>query len=139
MMKFYFIKKYWFQLLILFLMTIIGWHTARQFTAMWQPEVLVTSPSLTKLMKLSHYHSSLENTNGESEIYCFDGEKNGGRILILGGTHPNEPAGFVTANLIVENINVIQGTVYVIPRANNSGFTHSDPQEGTPQFFSIQE
>jgi hypothetical protein len=119
-------------------MTIIGLYAARQFTAMWQLESLVASQSLTKILKLSQYHGDLEGTNGDSEIYRFEGEKKGGSILILGGTHPNEPAGYVTANLIIENIRVSQGAVFVVPRANNSGFTHNDPQEGTPQYFSIQ-
>lgn len=29
------------------------------------------------------------------------------------------------------------GTLYVIPRSNNSAFTHNDPQEGSPQKFTI--
>ena len=33
---------------------------------------------------------------------------------------------------------VLQGRLIIIPRANNSGFTHSDPQEGVPQYFAIQ-
>jgi hypothetical protein len=58
-------------------------------------------------------------------------------VLIVGGTHPNEPAGFITAVVLAENIRVARGKVVVVPRANASGFTHSDPQEGSPQRYEI--
>ena len=57
--------------------------------------------------------------------------------MILGGTHPNEPAGHLTAVAIVENAVAEKGRLFVIPRANASGFTASDPQEAGPQSFSI--
>jgi hypothetical protein len=37
----------------------------------------------------------------------------------------------------VENIEVKQGRVIIVPRANSSGFMHSDPQEGNPQRYSL--
>ncbi|MBU0507856.1 succinylglutamate desuccinylase/aspartoacylase family protein [bacterium] len=58
-------------------------------------------------------------------------------MLILGGAHPNEPAGYITAALLVENISVERGRVFVIPRANRSGFTHTEPGEAHPHFFEI--
>lgn len=58
-------------------------------------------------------------------------------MLVLGGTHPNEPSGFLSAVLLVENASASRGTLYVIPRANNSGFTHNDPQEGAPERYTI--
>ncbi len=58
-------------------------------------------------------------------------------MLVLGGTHPNEPSGLMSAVLLIENVNVKSGTLYVIPRTNNSAFTHNDPQEGSPQRFTI--
>ena len=59
-------------------------------------------------------------------------------MLVLGGTHANEPAGHMAAIALVESAKVNAGTLYVIPRANNSAFTHDDPQEGTLQLFHIE-
>ena len=56
---------------------------------------------------------------------------------MLGGTHPNEPSGVLTAVLLIENARPAAGRLIVIPRANESGFTHTDYSEGAPQHFAI--
>jgi predicted deacylase len=86
---------------------------------------------------LSAYFPGIRNSHGDTEVYVFEGNEAGGRLLILGGTHPNEPAGYVTAVVLAENIRVDRGKVFIIPRANGSGFSHSDPQEGNPQRFYV--
>jgi len=87
---------------------------------------------------LSDYEPALKGTAGDTRIFIFNGDTvSGGKALILGGTHPDEPAGFVTTYLMIENIEIMKGTVFIIPQANNSAFTHTLPQEGMPQFFSI--
>ena len=68
----------------------------------------------------------------------MEGEQPGGKMLVLGGTHANEPSGYLAAITFVESGKVEQGTVFVIPRTCNSGFTHNDPQEGSPQYYTIQ-
>jgi len=88
--------------------------------------------------KLSNYLRNLKKTRGDTEVYLYKGKEPGGTALILGGTHPNEPASMVTAVLLAENIRVTQGTVIVITRANNSGFTATEPQEGYPSKFTIE-
>lgn len=105
---------------------------------MRQKEPVFPSPSLSSQKMLSDYFPRLKNTGGDSEVYIFQGKEEGGNLLILGGTHPNEPAGFVTAVVLIENIQVKRGKVVIIPRANASGFSHSDPQEGNPQRYSLE-
>ena len=100
-------------------------------------EAVYPSPHLKNEKRLSDYFSGLKNSPGDSSVYVFEGQNKGGNLLILGGTHPNEPAGFITAVLLVENLAVKQGKVIVIPRTNSSGFMHSDPQEGNPQGYSF--
>ena len=39
---------------------------------------------------------------------------------------------------IIENAKVNKGTIYVVPRTNNSAFSHNDPQEASPQRFHIK-
>jgi hypothetical protein len=121
----------------LLLAAVLGFFSAREFLSLHREEQIFPSRQLTIEKKLDDYSPELKNTAGDSAVYIFEGEKAGGTLLVLGGTHPNEPAGFITAVLLVENLSVAQGKVIVIPRANKSGFTHNDPQEGSPQKYAI--
>jgi predicted deacylase len=112
--------------------------SGKEFIDQHSREQIFPSEGLTQKKYLSSYFHDLENTAGDTEVYIFQGEKKGGHILILGGTHPNEPAGFISAVLLVENLVVKQGKVIVLPRANNSAFTHNDPFEGNPRRFSLE-
>jgi hypothetical protein len=123
--------------LSLFLTAVICFFSARDFLYLHQEEVIYPSRGLTAKKKLSDYFSGLKNSAGDSDVYIFEGQRAGGTLFILGGTHPNEPAGFITAVLLVENLSVTEGKVVIVPRANNSGFMHNDPQEGNPQKYSI--
>jgi hypothetical protein len=58
-------------------------------------------------------------------------------VLVLGGTHADEPAGYLAAVLLVEQARVGAGRLIVIPRANASGFTHNYPQEGHPESVEV--
>jgi hypothetical protein len=124
--------------LFFFLLTLaVCFFSGRSFLSLHQPEPIFPGAGLTEQKPLSSYLPALKNTPGDTAVYIFRGKEEGGRVLILGGTHPNEPAGFVTAVLLIENIRVERGSLYIIPRANASGFSHSDPQEGNPQRFSV--
>lgn len=112
--------------------------SGKEFLKMREPEKIIKGEGVVKTKKLSDYLPSLKGTNGDTDIYVLKGEEDGGSALILGGTHGNEPSGFLSSVVLIENAKVKKGTLYVIPRANNSGFTHNDPQEGTPQRFAIE-
>ncbi len=58
-------------------------------------------------------------------------------MLILGGTHPNEPAGQIASVVILENVTVERGVLYVITEANRSGYTHTHPQEASPEYYNL--
>lgn len=107
--------------------------TGLDFLAQRRVEPLIPSPGLAQTRLLSEWHAPLARSRGDSPIYRFRGEAEGGRVLVLGGSHPNEPAGYLAAVLLVENLRVEAGEVWVLPRANASAFTATDPQEGTPQ------
>ncbi len=133
------VKKHQAIALCLICMTAaLCWLTGAQFVRMHQKDTLYPSAGLSRQTKLSEYFPQLADSPGDTEVYCFKGEEKGGNLLILGGTHPNEPAGFLTAVLLLENITVSRGTVFIVPQANLSGFTHSDPFEGNPQKFSLE-
>jgi len=102
---------------------------------MRETEKYYPSDSITKTKSLSNYFDGIKDTRGDTPVYLFESEQPGGTILILGGTHPDEPASNITTVCLMENLKISSGRVIIIPRANNSGFTHSDPQEGNPQRF----
>ena len=131
-------KRYWITACGLSFLTLVAcFISGRSYMSMHQGEAIFPSQGLTARKMLSDYFPDLKNTRGDSEVYVFKGEEEGGNLLILGGIHPNEPAGFITAVLLVENITAKRGNLFIIPRANNSGFSHSDPQEGNPQRFAV--
>lgn len=111
---------------------------AQTFLSMRNPEAIYKGPGVTEIKMLSEYYPDLKGTAGDTEIYVMQGEKPGASMLVLGGTHPNEPSGFISAILLIENIVPEEGTLYVIPRTNNSAFTCTDPQEGAPMKFTLQ-
>lgn len=101
-------------------------------------EKLIPGEGVTDTFMLSDYFDGIKGTYADTEVYVLKGEKEGGSLLVLGGTHPNEPSGHMAAITIVESGKVDAGTVYVIPRTNNSAFTHNDSQEGSPHFIHFQ-
>ncbi len=122
----------------LFIALLCAFIAGKSFLSMHEEEPIVKGPGVTEVKMLSNYFPKLQGTAGDTEIYIIKGEKPGGSMLVLGGTHPNEPANLLAAVTLVENATVESGTLYVIPRANKSGFTHNDPQEGSPQRFTIE-
>ena len=108
------------------------------FLRMREPDDLRPSLALTGVRQLSDYAASLKGTNGDTRIYEYDSGVSGGPLLLLGGTHPNEPAGFMAAIVMLENLRVEQGRVLIIPQACASGFTCTDPFEGSPMSFSLE-
>ena len=92
---------------------------------------------VTVVFKLSRYNENLAGTIADTDVYVLKGEKEGGSLLLLGGTHPSEPAGHMAAIVFEENVKVEQGTVYVIPNINNSSgrtrtFTPTHPARPCP-------
>ncbi len=111
---------------------------ASEFTSMWEDEPIYPGAGVTAIEMLSDYYPGLKGTAGDTEIYVLDSGKPGASMLVLGGTHPNEPSGVVTAVMLIESCQPDCGVLYVIPRANHSAFTCTDPQEGAPMFYTIE-
>ena len=123
---------------LIFLSLIIAFLAGREFLKLRQPEPIVKGEGVTSVQRLSDYLPDLKGTRGDSEVFVFQGKEPGGSVLVLGGTHGNEPSGYMSAILMIENMKVDRGTVYVLPRTNGSGMTHNDPQEGSPQRFTLK-
>jgi hypothetical protein len=108
-----------------------------EFRAMHVDEAIRKGPGVTSIRPLSDWHPPLRGTPGDTDVYVLDSGRRGGTVLVLGGTHPNEPSGVLTAVVLIENARPAAGRLIVIPRANESGFTHTDYSEGAPQHFAI--
>lgn len=106
------------------------------FRAMWTDDVFVPAPGFERKM-LSGWFDGLAGSPADTPVYVQQGVEQGGTVLILGGTHPTEPASMVTATLFIERAQVTKGRLIVIPQANLLGFTHNSPQEAHPQSISF--
>ncbi len=94
---------------------------------------------VTDVRWLSDYFQPLRDTAGDTPVYILEGEQSGGVFLLLGGTHANEIAGIMAATLVVERGVATQGTVIVIPHANNSAAKQNSGtyNANTPQWFEL--
>ena len=112
--------------------------SARSFRVQHENEVLYPSADLARIFPLSEINPHLAGTAGDTDVYVFEGEGEGGSLLVIGGTHASEIAGYMAAVLLVENLQVDAGRVFLIPRANASAATHNEPQEAHPQHVTFE-
>jgi hypothetical protein len=108
------------------------------FARMHRPDVIVRGPGVTDVRRLSAYLPNLAGGPGDTDVYELRGAAPGGTFLLLGGTHPQETSGVLAAVLLIENARVTRGRLLVVPQANASGFTHTDPMEGFPATFTVE-
>ena len=96
------VKKSWLSALaLLILSAAVITYLATQFLSMREEEPIYPGPGVTEIKMLSEWYPDLEGTAGDTEVYILEGEEEGGSMLVLGGTHPNEPSGLVAAVLLI--------------------------------------
>jgi hypothetical protein len=130
--------RWWTALILLLAVGAILAVASHSFLSMWTAPPIYPGPGVTQIVALSDYFDGLAGTAADTAVYVLDSGRAGGTALVLGGTHPNEPASSLTAVVLIENAMVSQGRLIVIPRANQSGFTCTEPQEGYPQTYTIE-
>ena len=113
-------------------------YLAIVFRSAKKEEPIYAGQGVTEVKKLSAWFPALAGTSGDTDVYILNSGVPGASMLVLGGTHPNEPSGFISAVMLIEYCRPTAGTLYVIPRANNSAFTCTDPQEAAPMKFYIE-
>ncbi len=101
-------------------------------------ETVVVSEAFTRRVPLSAWNASLAGTMMDTWVYVFDSGVPGGSVLLLGGTHPYEPASPMTAYVAMENLAVTKGKVFVIARASMSASTLGMLGNAYPPFFHIK-
>jgi len=83
---------------------IIAALSGSSFLSMRKPDVIVHGPGVTEVKMLSDWFPGIKNTAGDTEVYVMKGQDDGTSMLVLGGTHPNEPAGHMAAIVLIENV-----------------------------------
>jgi len=100
-------------------------------------ETVVVAEGLTRQVPLSAYFGGIAGTMMDTPVYLFDSGVPGGSVLILGGAHPYEPASPMMAYVVLENVKVTRGRVFVIARANMSASLQGMLGNAYPPFFHI--
>lgn len=124
---------------ILVIAILIAVITGIQFAKFrnYETKFVIREDAGITIEKFSKYSPKLKGTIGDSEIYVIDSGVEGPSMMIIGGTHPNEPSGQLTSTLFLENVKVQKGKLYVITEANKSAYSHSQPQEGSSMYYHI--
>lgn len=81
---------------------------------------------------LSDYFEGLKGNPMDTPVYVQNGPEEGASVMVLGGTHPNEPSGYMAAVLMLENAKVTKGRLFIVPFGNISGLSNTLAQEASP-------
>jgi len=95
------------------------------------------SSGVTEVKKLSDYFSPLKGTTNDCYIYILDSGSPGGTVMVISGSHPEEPGANLAAQVLVENAQLEKGRLIVAIWANRSASTVSRPGDAYPQFYHI--
>lgn len=125
-------------ILVLLLAGVISSPAAIAFVRQWQPDVIVKGPGVTRVGKLSEYFAGIKGTTNDPDYYLLEGSEPGGTIIVWGGTHPVEPAGYLAPILMVENVRVSKGRLFLIPQINISSFGNTKIGIGDVASFGIK-
>ena len=121
--------------ILLVITAILVYVSSQSFLAMHEPEPIVAGPGVTDIRMLSDYFPKLKDTPGDVKVYVLEG-KNPEESSCAWGTHPNEIASLLTA-VYRKRCNG-RGDFICHPRTSNSGFTHNNAQEASPQRVTIK-
>ncbi|MGB4705246.1 MAG: succinylglutamate desuccinylase [Candidatus Saccharicenans sp.] len=120
--------------LLLFIFSGLSFYRSRHLK-----EPVVAGPGVLEVRKLSHYFPGIKGSINDASVYLLgNGGSGQGSVLILGGSHPEEPAGRLAAWIVVENAVVNAGRVFVILTANPSASTSTRPGGAYPPDYSIK-
>ncbi len=111
--------------------------SAPGFLRMHAPDPIVPGPGVSAARQLSDWLPAIAGTPVDTPVFVLEGGTPGATLVVLGGTHGDEAAGYLAAVVLVERAQVRAGRVLVVPRANASGFTHDVGQEAHPQRVEI--
>jgi predicted deacylase len=100
-------------------------------------EPVIAGPGVSRVVRLSDYFAPVAGTANDVNVYVLEGKEPGGTVLLLGGTHPEEPAGRLAAWIFAENAELAKGRIFVILTANRSASTATRLGGAYPPDFTI--
>jgi len=69
------------------------------------------------------FDQMMEGTDFQTPVFIFDSKIEGPAVLIIGGTHGNEPAGFEAAHRLLKlffSNKILKGKIFIIPESNKN-------------------
>ena len=100
-------------------------------------EPVVLSPGVTQVKKLSEYFAGIRGTANDCNVYFLEGKKPGATIFVMGGSHPEEPAGRLAAWVLAEQAVMEQGRLIVVMSASRSATTVTRLSGAYPPDFTV--
>ncbi len=100
-------------------------------------EPVVLGPGVTRVARLSDWSDGVKGTVNDCNVYILEGAEPGGTFFVMGGTHPEEPAGRLAPWLLVENGVLEKGRLIVVLSANRSATTVTRVGGAYPTDFAI--
>jgi predicted deacylase len=110
----------------------LSFHRSRRLL-----EPVVPGPGFARAVTLGDYFAPIKGTVNDARVYVLEGKEPGGTFLLLGGTHPEEPAGRLAAWIFTENAALAQGRLLVVLSANRSATTVTRLGGAYPPDFTI--
>lgn len=107
------------------------------FRRQYEQDPVVPGPGVTRITKLSEWYPNLKGTVNDTDVYILDSGNPGGKFLIWSGTHSDEVACIMASYILIENMVPTSGCFYIIPHANESGLSNTEPGKGAPDRFYI--
>jgi hypothetical protein len=102
------------------------------------PEPVVLGEGVTAVRKLSDYFEGVRGTVNDCNVYILEGRKPGATLFVMGGTHPEEPAGRLAPWILAENAVMEAGRLIVVLSGNRSATTVTRVGGAYPPDFSIE-
>jgi predicted deacylase len=101
----------------------------------YKEEVVISDQ--VKVKKLADYFPELSGSVNDCNIYMVEGSEPGATIMVLAGSHPEEPAGRLAGWILVEQAKIQKGRLIVVLSTNRSGTTVTRPSGAYPQLYTI--
>lgn len=102
------------------------------------PEPVVLGPGVTDVRMLGEWFEGVRGTANDCNVYILDSGVPGATLLVLGGTHPEEPAGRLATWILAENAVVEAGRMILVLSANRSATTVTRVGGAYPPDFTIE-
>ncbi len=112
--------------------------SGKEFSDMWNFKEPSVIGAQTIVKKLSDYEPTMAGTSNNSNIYIIDSGKPGGTVMVLGGTHPEEPAANISTALMLENAKLDKGRLILVNRSNRSASLATRSGEAYPSFDHVK-